>query len=137
MHSALCFAADIGNADIIEALMKMNDLDVNAKAGSFQNTALHLAVFKNHIGCVRVMVKHKAKHNLDTTIVNKEGLTAEEMAKKRGFKGCLKLLNPDYDANSVNDDDILGISAGLNAVGAGIMGVGAAMAGFLTLETVN
>ena len=64
-----CF---FGDYEIVEFLLTLDDLDLNY-ADKDLETALHLAVSKNHADATRLLASHPS---LDTILANEENKTA-------------------------------------------------------------
>mmetsp|Transcript_14395 Transcript_14395/g.17113 ORF Transcript_14395/g.17113 Transcript_14395/m.17113 type:complete len:189 (+) Transcript_14395:48-614(+) len=88
-YSALHFAADNDSVSIVKKLVKVEGINLNAKGGHFENTALHMAAFKGHTKTVKVLV---ANSKVDFTVVNKFGQTALDTAVSQNQAECAQMI---------------------------------------------
>lgn len=84
---AIHWAADRGNADILELLIK-HGVDVNQRDSEGGQTALHYAASCGHLECVKVLLKH----NADKTITDNESSTCLDVALESNEEKILELL---------------------------------------------
>jgi len=87
-RTALMFASIYGYSDIVKILLE-SDADVNIKPDDDTGwTALIAAAQRGHVNVVKILIDAGA----DVTIRDKEGNTAQEMAKIEGHKEIVKIL---------------------------------------------
>jgi ankyrin repeat protein len=86
--AALAFAADKGNIEILEVLIK-NGADVNATDDEMGITPLMDAAYMNQVAAVETLLKYGA----DKNISDKNGKTAIEYATQRKNKRIVKILS--------------------------------------------
>ncbi|CAN1133511.1 Ankyrin repeat-containing protein ITN1 [Linum perenne] len=87
--TALHLAAKLGNAEVVEELMKWmdeEDLEIQDDEGS---TALHIAASKGHLRVAELMVR---KNSSLVTVMNKRGMIPLRVACERNFKELATFL---------------------------------------------
>lgn len=85
--TALHYAADSGNAAIVELLLEKG-ADVNLKAKLYQESALHFATWARSERCVELLLEYGA----DIGARKKEGTSALQMAARDGNETLVRLL---------------------------------------------
>jgi len=84
------YAVSSGNTNLIQRLINMRQIDINAKNQSGE-TALHRATRQNNPEVVELL----ARNGADLTIKNNEGLRASEIAANMGYHDLVPyLFNP-------------------------------------------
>jgi ankyrin repeat protein len=86
--TALHLAAMEGYADIVELLLKHENIDVNLTNKNGW-TALHVSVIEGNKDLVKLLLQHK---KTDVNLFNKNGLTALHLATEKGRIEIVKLL---------------------------------------------
>ena len=101
--SALHIAAEKGNESIVKLLIDKGNVDVNS-IGKSRRTALHLAAHFDHIGLAKLLLKAKAKLNIQD-IKGKTPLHLSAELKGSGIEMCTLLINAGADPTITADDD--------------------------------
>jgi ankyrin repeat protein len=103
INDKLVLAAESGNIAQVRVLLAQG-ANVNAHAGDFNNTALHLAVYENHPEIVKILISAKA--NVNSKNFNKgnnSSNTPLHLAAHKGYISTAKLLiDAGGDTNSTN-----------------------------------
>jgi len=86
LNNALRKATLEGDAEKVEKLIQ-DGADVNYQ-GKNNNTVLMIAAARNHIEIVRVFLKY----NADTSLRNKQGMSAYDLAEYYNHKAIMELL---------------------------------------------
>jgi cytohesin len=86
-YTPLHFIASNGNMRLFHLLLAQGNIGLDAKSKD-GSTPLHLAAYNGHIMLVEALVKAGA----DTDIENNEGLTAADVALKRGQQQAAKII---------------------------------------------
>lgn len=87
-----------GNVEDVQLLLQTEHVDAVDAEG---RTALMLAAAQNKLECVHVLLKAGA----DARLVNSEGETAEDTARRHAFIGVADLLSRALDSDSVDCSD--------------------------------
>ncbi len=82
-YTPLHWAAARGNAEMVKALLTVDDLEIN-KQNIFGDTALHCATRGAHSAVIELL---KAYKNIDAAIVNKNGKSANQLLETLMGKG--------------------------------------------------
>ena len=106
-QTALHIAVEIENQSILlvlfTILLKLNQKDQIYALDKFGETALHVAVKKNHLGLVSKFIEYNA--NINST--NNFGETALHLAvKENNLEIVSKLLEAEPDVNATDDDNL-------------------------------
>ena len=80
-------SCELGSLNIVRILLE-NDLDVNSQ-NNLGETPLHIAVAKNDIELIKLLIKYNPKTNIATY---KDGLTAVNYAEISGNKNVYKII---------------------------------------------
>lgn len=65
------------------------------------DTALHVAASHKHLEMVNLLLEY----NVDTTLKNNDGLTAEELASDVSIRNAIQLHQREYDNTYEYDDE--------------------------------
>jgi ankyrin repeat protein len=87
--TVLMWGSQYGSAEVVEMLLQTGKVEVNACAVD-GDTALHCAALKGRLDIIEVLINHPG---LITDIRNENGLTPKEIAIKKQFFDCVKLLD--------------------------------------------
>ncbi|XP_065192848.1 uncharacterized protein LOC135823898 isoform X4 [Sycon ciliatum] len=98
----LHYCAECGN-DRLANILIGRGADVNAQSSSWRLTPLHYAVCCKRINVVKVMLSHDSNGvTLDTTLRDKDGKTALDLARQYKNEGCVQLLVDHESAKFAN-----------------------------------
>ena len=86
---ALFWAIKNGNIYIVYVLIKAG-VPINGQDTITGYTPLMIAVYKNNRSIIRLLLNHE---DIQTTIMNNDGLTAVSLAEKLGHQELIKLLS--------------------------------------------
>lgn len=78
------WAADHGNAEILEILLTQKEIDINLQDSEGQS-ALHYAASCEHFECVKILLEN----NADKTILDNDGNTSLDVASTAQIKQLL------------------------------------------------
>lgn len=65
------------------------------------DTPLHVAASHGHLEMINLLLEH----NLDTTLRNNDGLTAEDLSTDKAVKNAIQLHERQYNSTSGYDDE--------------------------------
>lgn len=65
------------------------------------DTPLHVAASHGHLEMIHLLLEH----NVDTTLKNNDGFTAEELSADKSIKNAIQLQQRRYNSTSGYDDE--------------------------------
>ncbi|CAF1186000.1 unnamed protein product [Adineta ricciae] len=90
-RSALHYAIDYGNEDLVNLLLSNENCDPNLRDQE-QRTPLHLAVKRNNVLIVRALLSNDHKQQADLNQVDRNGQTPLHVAASVGYADIVRLL---------------------------------------------
>ena len=84
----LYYAASFGLIDLVRSLLNTKQVDIEAYGGRYESSALHSAVYRNHVETARLLIEHGASVNAQDS----GGMTPIFWARQRGNRDMIELL---------------------------------------------
>jgi len=99
--TGLWMAMHEGNTEVVAFLLSRENIRIDTTS---LYTALHWACDSNHVECLKLLLKHPTCTKDFVRKKNIEGLTAEEIAERKHYQECVRLIREYLEESDTASD---------------------------------